>query len=120
MAAILVIQCFLYGDGGVTALGANVFDMAIVSPLVAWGIFKALGGRAPAAVVAATLGGVLAGALGASVWVMLSQPYGVKFLTVMMLTHAVSGAAEAAVTVAAVSTLRGVRLARWAGGAANA
>lgn len=33
MTAVLIVQCFVFGDGGVTALGANVFNMAIVAPL---------------------------------------------------------------------------------------
>ncbi len=34
MATVLIVQCFVFGDGGVTALGANVFNMALVVPLV--------------------------------------------------------------------------------------
>jgi cobalt/nickel transport system permease protein len=30
MTTVLIVQCFLFQDGGVTALGANVFNMAIV------------------------------------------------------------------------------------------
>ncbi len=33
MTTVLVVQCFLFADGGLTALGANVFNMAIVSVL---------------------------------------------------------------------------------------
>ena len=32
MATVLIAQCFLVADGGVTALGANVFNMAVVAP----------------------------------------------------------------------------------------
>jgi len=34
MTAVLLVQCFVFGDGGVTALGANIINMAIVAPLV--------------------------------------------------------------------------------------
>lgn len=34
MTAVLLVQCLVFADGGVTALGANVFNMAIVAPLV--------------------------------------------------------------------------------------
>lgn len=30
LTAVLVVQCFLFSDGGVTALGANIFNMAII------------------------------------------------------------------------------------------
>ncbi len=30
MTAVLIVQCFLFADGGVTALGANVFNMALL------------------------------------------------------------------------------------------
>lgn len=35
LTAVLLTQCLLFADGGITALGANVFDMAIVAPVVA-------------------------------------------------------------------------------------
>jgi cobalt/nickel transport system permease protein len=42
----LVIQSLLFGDGGVTAIGANCFNMAIVGSLVAYGAYRVLGNRA--------------------------------------------------------------------------
>ncbi|MCU0788429.1 MAG: energy-coupling factor ABC transporter permease [Verrucomicrobia bacterium] len=30
MTTVLIVQCFLFADGGVTALGANVFNMALL------------------------------------------------------------------------------------------
>lgn len=38
MAAVLIVQCFLFADGGVTALGANMFNMALIAPLVGYGV----------------------------------------------------------------------------------
>ena len=43
----LVIQAFLFGDGGITAIGANCFNMAILGSLAAYGIYRLLSGRAP-------------------------------------------------------------------------
>jgi cobalt/nickel transport system permease protein len=34
IAAVLILQCFLFADGGVTALGANIFNMAVLAPAV--------------------------------------------------------------------------------------
>ncbi|HTX64863.1 MAG TPA: energy-coupling factor ABC transporter permease [Opitutaceae bacterium] len=39
MTAVLVVQCFMFADGGVTALGANVFNMAVVAPGVGYAIY---------------------------------------------------------------------------------
>jgi cobalt/nickel transport system permease protein len=39
MTAVLVVQCFMFADGGVTALGANIFNMAIVAPGVGYFIY---------------------------------------------------------------------------------
>lgn len=36
ITTILVIQCFLFGDGGLTALGLNILNMAVIGTLVAW------------------------------------------------------------------------------------
>src|SRR4029077_8391828 len=43
----LIIQALLFGDGGITAIGANCFNMAILGSLVAYGTYKVLSGRAP-------------------------------------------------------------------------
>lgn len=41
----LVIQSLFFGDGGVTAIGANCFNMAIVGSLAAYGAYRLLAGR---------------------------------------------------------------------------
>lgn len=38
----LVFQALLFGDGGILSLGVNVFNMAIVLPFVAYGIYRLL------------------------------------------------------------------------------
>ncbi|MCZ6688452.1 MAG: energy-coupling factor ABC transporter permease [Planctomycetota bacterium] len=38
MACILIIQCLILGDGGVTALGANIVNLAIIASLVGWSV----------------------------------------------------------------------------------
>src|ERR1700722_16133258 len=42
----LVIQSLFFGDGGVTAIGANCFNMAIIGSLVAYGMYRILASRA--------------------------------------------------------------------------
>jgi cobalt/nickel transport system permease protein len=36
----LLIQAIFFGDGGITAIGANCFNMAIVGSLVAYGVYR--------------------------------------------------------------------------------
>ena len=64
LSTALFIQAFFFGDGGVTALGANCFNMAIVGSLVAWLVYRVVAGRSAITssrrVVAAALGGYLA------------------------------------------------------------
>jgi cobalt/nickel transport system permease protein len=43
----LFIQAVFFGDGGITAFGANCLNMAIVGPLVAYGVYRLLAGGAP-------------------------------------------------------------------------
>jgi cobalt/nickel transport system permease protein len=40
MTAVLVVQCFLFQDGGVSALGANIFNMAVLAPVIGCGIYR--------------------------------------------------------------------------------
>jgi len=40
MTAVLVVQCLLFADGGVLALGANVFNMAIAAVLGGYAVFR--------------------------------------------------------------------------------
>src|ERR1700740_3294557 len=43
----LIIQALLFGDGGITAIGANCFNMAILGSLTAYGTYRLLSGGAP-------------------------------------------------------------------------
>lgn len=43
----IALQALLFGDGGVTTLGANCFNMAVVGSLVAYACYRALAARAP-------------------------------------------------------------------------
>lgn len=39
----LVIQALIFGDGGITAIGANCFNMAFAEALVGYGIYRLIG-----------------------------------------------------------------------------
>ncbi len=60
----LGIQAVFFGDGGITTLGANCFNMAIVGSLVAFAVYRLISGSAPLAssrrIAAAALAGYTA------------------------------------------------------------
>lgn len=64
ISVALLIQALFFGDGGITAFGANAFNMAIVGSLVAASVYRVVAGRAAIAstrrVVAAALAGYAA------------------------------------------------------------
>jgi len=41
----LIVQALFFGDGGITAIGANCFNMAIAGALVAYGTYRLVAGR---------------------------------------------------------------------------
>ena len=40
VTTVLIVQCFLFQDGGVLALGANIFNMAIVNSVAGYAIYR--------------------------------------------------------------------------------
>jgi cobalt/nickel transport system permease protein len=67
LATVLLVQCFAFADGGITALGANIFNMGVIGGVGGWMAYAALSrirgdlkGRIVAAVVAAWLSTVMA------------------------------------------------------------
>jgi len=60
----LVIQALLFGDGGITAIGANCFNMAFILPFAGYYLYRLLSGNsAPGSnkrVIAAGIAGYLA------------------------------------------------------------
>jgi cobalt/nickel transport system permease protein len=116
MSAVLVLQCFLFGDGGLLSLGANVLNMAIVHPLVGFALYRTviagarfgrgrevaqIGGVAFAAWVATVASaGVCAGELALSNVVAPGV-----VLSAMLGVHAVIGAGEAAITASVIAAV---------------
>jgi len=48
LSVVLAVQAFVFQDGGITALGANCFNMAFVLPFTAYGVYRLLSIRAAA------------------------------------------------------------------------
>lgn len=42
MSVVLIVQCLLFADGGITALGTNITLMGLVTVVVGWLVFRAL------------------------------------------------------------------------------
>ena len=45
VSVVLIIQAIVFGDGGITAIGANCFNMGVVMPFVSYGVFKVVKGK---------------------------------------------------------------------------
>src|SRR6185312_1014735 len=49
IAAVLIVQCLLFADGGLTALGANFVNMGLIGSILGYAIYapirRAIGGR---------------------------------------------------------------------------
>src|SRR5450631_3166936 len=61
ISVALIIQALLFGDGGITAIGANCFNMAILGSLSAYGVYRMLAGRAPIVSPRRAMAGAIAG-----------------------------------------------------------
>jgi cobalt/nickel transport system permease protein len=42
MSVVVIIQALLFADGGVTALGPNVLNMAVITGLAGWSLFRVM------------------------------------------------------------------------------
>ncbi len=106
IAAVLIVQCFLFNDGGLTALGANFVNMGLIGAVGGYAIYapirRAIGGQKGiliAAMVAAWFSVLLAS--GAFALEMAPSGRGEDFLRIltwMALVHAVIGVGEALIT----------------------
>ncbi len=107
MTAILALQAFVFQDGGVLALGANVLNMACLGVLAAWIPYRLASARFPRA--AAGLAGaasVLASAVAALSELLLSGiriPPAALWLTCGL--FALSAVAEGLITVAVLAAI---------------
>ncbi len=112
MALVISTQAFVFHDGGITTLGANILNMGIIDALVGYAVYrlvvKLLGNTRRARLIGAFLGGWLgitvAGiAAGVEIGLSPSFPYGVEItVPVMGFWHALLGLIEGAITAAVV------------------
>ncbi len=112
MAVVLLIQCLLFADGGLLALGCNIFNMGVIPCLIVWPLLcKCLLSKKTAALrlgfasVIGCIAGLQLGAFGVVLETQLSGitalPFG-TFVLLMQPIHLAIGAVEGAVTAAVV------------------
>ncbi|HOF88368.1 MAG TPA: cobalt transporter CbiM, partial [Armatimonadota bacterium] len=63
----LIVQALMFGDGGITAIGANCLTMAVIMPFVGWGVFRLFGGHATTSPARTLVAGAAAGYIGLNV-----------------------------------------------------
>lgn len=106
VALVVTVQALVFGDGGALALGANVWNMAIVQAYVGYAVYTTLEDRSEfLAVVASGWIGITAAAASAGLQLGVSPGFGGEFLavvTVMAGGHFVLGIGEGALTLAGV------------------
>ncbi|WP_273837438.1 energy-coupling factor ABC transporter permease [Halococcus sp. PRR34] len=102
MTAVVTIQALVFGDGGIVALGANLFSMAVVDVLVGYALFRAFRGvHETGAAFVAGWAAITVSALVVGVGVGLSSAFAYELgttVSVMGVGHAVLGLVEGAIT----------------------
>jgi cobalt/nickel transport system permease protein len=86
----LVIQALLFGDGGITALGANCFNMAFVMPFAGYYIYKMISYNAPVNSKRRVIASGVAGYLGLNLAALFT---GIEFGLQPLLHHTAGGQA---------------------------
>jgi cobalt/nickel transport system permease protein len=119
VATVLVVQCLLFADGGLTALGTNVTLLGVVAIAVGYGAFRALRAVLPrhrgGLLTAAGVGAFLSVPVAALVFVGLFALGGVADVPLgtvavaMGGVHLLIGLGEAAITVAVLGAVLAVR-----------
>ncbi|MGA5563141.1 energy-coupling factor ABC transporter permease [Streptomyces platensis] len=119
VSVVLLMQGVLFADGGLTALGVNITDMAIVTTVVAYGLFrglvKVLPRRRRSVTVASFVAALLSVPAAAVAFTALyalggtaDVPLG-KVFTAMVGVHLLIGIGEAAITALTVGAVIAVR-----------
>ncbi|MEU5049527.1 energy-coupling factor ABC transporter permease [Streptomyces sp. NPDC021096] len=119
ISVVLLMQGVLFADGGLTALGVNITDMAVVTTVVAYAIFRllvtALPRRRPSVTAAAFAAALVSVPAAAGAFTLLyalggttDVPTG-KVLTAMVGVHVLIGIGEAAITALTVGAVIAVR-----------
>ncbi|MFF5013510.1 energy-coupling factor ABC transporter permease [Streptomyces sp. NPDC001165] len=119
VSVVLLMQGVLFADGGLTALGVNITDMAIVTTVVSYAVFRALLAVLPRkrrSVTVASFVAALVSVPAAAVAFTLMYAVGGttdvaigKVATAMIGVHVLIGIGEAVITALTVSAVIAVR-----------
>jgi cobalamin biosynthesis protein CbiM len=115
ITVVLIIQAFLFADGGLTALGLSVFNMSLVGVWVGYGIFllvmKVLPMKKPSVAIASAIGALISVPAAATGFVLqyavgATATYETSaVLTAMVGTHILIGIGEAVITFLTISAV---------------
>ena len=115
LTVVLVMQAFLFADGGLSALGLNVFNMSIIGVWVGYAVFllvKKILPRSKASIVIASAIGALISVPAAALGFTLQYAMGANatfsvstVLGAMVGTHVLIGIGEALITGLTVSAV---------------
>lgn len=117
MALVLTLQCLMFADGGLTALGTNILNMGLVGGVLSYGAFLVLRACLPssrrgflaAVAVAAWLSVVLTAAACAAELASSDRAPFALIMTAMIGVHTVIGVGEALITTATVAAVLAAR-----------
>ncbi len=114
MTSVIAVQGLLFQDGGLLVMGANIFNMGILTAVIGYGLYRTVAGRSRGvrlvvAGLAAWLS-VIAGALVTALQLWLSGTALLEVIVPAMLSvHVFIGIGEALITVAALAFIMQVR-----------
>jgi cobalt/nickel transport system permease protein len=119
IAVVLAVQALLFADGGLTTLGANITNMALISVFVGYGVavaLRRLARRSRAGLVTTAFVAALVGTVGASLGFVFEYAVGgaagASLSTVFALMtglHALIGIGEGVITAATVGAVAAIR-----------
>src|SRR5208337_175854 len=84
----LIIQALMFGDGGITAIGVNIFNMAVVIPFVGYYTYKFIAGASEITSSRRWVAGAIAGYLAINVAAVLA---GIEFGIQPLIAKAADG-----------------------------
>ena len=115
LVVVLIIQAFLFADGGLTALGLSIFNMAVISVWVSFAVFmlmKKIFPKTKSWLVIATFVSALISVPAAAVGFVIQYAIGAyatfsvsAVLNAMVGTHIIIGIGEAIITALTVSAV---------------
>jgi len=114
MTAVIGAQAILFQDGGLLVMGANIFNMGILTALIGFGLYRSVAGRSRRTKLivagAAAWLTVMAGALSTSLQLWLSGTSTLNIVMPAMLgVHALIGVGEALITAGALAFIMQTR-----------